>query len=157
MDDCKPLMHGDKRVLMLQLHAFAYAVNRGWRCRGGGGGGETVTISGGGVGGGLQLEASPQLEAPPRLHPAYSHLVAFLAAYKASPVPALQRDLRPLGAAVCEALDAAVLPTFTVVAAPRSVAQMRTGGVLAPGADGAGTVGAIRGGLSDLERWDGSS
>jgi len=136
------------RALVLQVHAYAYAVNRGWR--GGGGrsghssGGVGVVVGGGsgdggssirsvgGIGGG-EPSPSPQSasDTPPRLHPSYSLLVAFIAAYTA-PVPSLQRDCHALSAVVCEALDADVIPTFTIVAAPMCVVQMRTGGVLAP-------------------------
>lgn len=126
------------RTLVLQAHAYACAVNRGLHrafgegrlavVRSGVAGSQTAGDSGSRVK--SEKVNNDELfvpvmsrEAWPRLHPAYSHLVAFITTYS-SPVPQLQLDCRPLSPVVCEALDVSVLPTLAVVSAQRSVVQV---------------------------------
>ena len=123
------------RSLILQVHAHAYAVNRGW-FRNEHGGGTVVRI---GDESGVFFPAIPSSSPPlsstplsssseahqPRRHSAYSRLVAVITAY-ASPVPRLQRECRDLGAMVCDALDVHVIPTLSSVNDPTIFTGTRT-------------------------------
>ena len=128
------LASSSPRALVLQVHAYAYAVNRGFRC-GNGHSGDGAVARGNDEGGVFTAmtsnSSSPSEPQQPRLHPAYSHLVACIKTY-ASPVPQLQRECHAFGAVVCDALDGVVLPTFSVVTASRIFSGTRTDGVQAP-------------------------